>query len=349
MSSNYSLVENGKHCVAVASEVLQDIESGRTEVANSKLISIQRDATVLANEGAKLATRLEAADTHYQKKDAELHQQIGKLGVQENQVKENKKNVETRLAQQQSVLQDKQSRLSQAESDLQAAERKLEKAKKEEKNIQIGSTIGGAVLGLFTGGVGFAIGAAAGAGVGAIVNACRDEEKDARSARNRRSNDVDQAVSAIRSSESEISSHLSEIETLASSIQDLEKQRGKLHDKRSEIKAVIPVLKNSTNFWLLFKQLSEHGENRSLLLKKIVGFASKKDSYKVFQSNASQRVVSTFIESWESIGAIAAEGCSDHMFSIEYACTNCRNACNALPHLRGAEFVCLTCHLALTQ
>ncbi len=220
MTSETSLVEKGNLCLVAASEVLQDFELGRVDLSDNKLKLIEKDAVILAKEADKLALQLEAVDKVYQQKDDELFHQIGKLGIQENEEKQKKMNAEATLRGQQSILQDKESQLCSAESNLQTAERKLREAIKEEKNIQVGATIGGALLGLFTGGAGFLVGAAAGAGIGALVNACRDEEKDARSARNRRRNDVSQAKSAVQSSHSEISSHESLIQILASKIKN---------------------------------------------------------------------------------------------------------------------------------
>ncbi|XP_064406330.1 uncharacterized protein LOC135351288 [Halichondria panicea] len=347
MSSQTSLVEKGKHCVAVASEVLKHNEMGQTVDASSKLVSMQKDAAVLANEAEKLAKRLEAVDDHYQEMDAKLHRQVGQLGMQEETLKTGKKNSESILAGQQSVLRNKESQLSSAESDLQRAEGKLRDAIKEEKSIQIGSAVGGAVLGLFTGGIGLLVGAGVGASIGAIVNACRDEEKDARSARGRRKSDVDSAKSAVQSSENQISSLASQIKDLALQIQRLEQKRQEIHQKRSEIKTAIPVLKNSTQFWLLFKQLSEDGENRSTLLNKIVKKAHERESYEMFQSNGSQSAANTFFEAWKSIEVAAADGFSNHIYSIDYNCVKCSSACKALPFLRGPDFICSICHLAL--
>ncbi len=343
-----SLVEKGKLCVVVTNEVLQDIEQGRTDVADRKLLQLQRDAAVLANEAEKLADLFERIDEHYQEKDAELQGQIGDLGLLEDQEKARRINMETQRAAQQSILQDNQARHRSAEGNLQAAERKLREAEEEEKKIQVGATVAGVVVGLFTGGIGFAIGAAAGASLGAIVNACRDEEKDARSERNRRSNDVNRAASDVRSSESEISSCSAQIATIVSNIQSLQNQRCELHNKTTKIKAAIVILKKSTTFWLLFKQLSQHGEDRTALLRRIVEHANTADDCEVFQSSASERVVNTFIDSWESIAACAAEGCSNHMLSA-IECADCKNECSTLPHLRGMDLVCSTCHLALGQ
>ncbi len=347
MSSQTSLVEKGKHCVAVASEVLKHIKMDQTVDASSKLVSMQKDAAFLANEAEKLAKRLEAVDEHYQEMDAELHRQVGQLGMQEETSKTGKKNSESILAGQQSVLRDRESQLSSAESDLQRAEGKLKDAIEEEKKIQIGAAVGGVVLGLLAGGIGPLVGAVVGGGIGAMVNDIRDEEKDARSARDRCRSGVDRAKNAVQSSENQISSLASQIKDLALQIQRLEQQRQEIHQKRSEIKTAIPVLKNSTQFWLLFKQLSEDGENRCTLLNKIVKKANERESYEMFQSDGSQRAANTFFEAWELIEVAAADGSSNHIYSIDYKCVKCSSACKALPFLRGPDFICSICHLAL--
>ncbi len=331
MSSQTYLVEKGKHCVAVASEVLKHIEMGQIVDANSKLMSMQKDAAVLANEAENLAKRLETVDKHYQEKDAELHLKIGQLGMQEETLKTEKRNSESTLAGQRSVLCDRESKLSSAESDLQKAEGKLKKAIEEEQKIQFGSTFVGALIGLFTGGIGLLVGAGVGASIGAMVNASRDEEKDARSARGCRRSDLDSAKSAVQSSESQVSSLASQINDLAAHIQRLEQQRQEIHKKGAEIRAAIPALKNSTQFWLLFKQLSEYGENRSTLLKKIVEKAYERGSY-ILQCDGSQRATSTFFEAWKSIEVAAADGYFNHIYSID---SNCSSTCKASGVGRG--------------
>ena len=350
MADRLPLVKKGKDCLQVATDILEGIETGDTRDVESKLSLMKQDAKVLTTEADKLTKRLEAVDLFYQEKDADLLQQVGESGVKEKQLNSQKYNVESNLAGQRSVLRDKESQLSSAESDLQTAERKLRNAiDEEEKKIQIGSAVGGAVLGLFTGGVGFLVGAGVGAGIGAIVNACRDEEKDARSARNRRRDDVESARSAIRQSENQISSLQSEISSLSSQIHSLEQQHAQLHKLRDEIKAAIPVVKTSTEFWQMFKLLSEEGDDRTTLLGKIVAMANKKGDYHALQSRASQRTANTFFEAWETIESMASDGATNHMFSIDYTCVQCSSKCNALPHLSGSTFVCYTCHLAIAN
>ncbi len=155
--------------------------------------------------------------------------------------------------------------------------------------------------------------------------AVREKEKSARSARDRCRSDLDNAKSAVQSSESQVSSLASEINRLALDIQRLEQKRQEIHKKRGEIgKAAIPVLQNSTQFWLLFKQLSEDAENCSTLLTKIVNKAHERRTYEILQSNGGQRTTITF-EAWESMGVAAADGYSNHMFSIDYTCVKCKS------------------------
>ncbi len=56
---------------------------------------MQKDAAILANEADKLVLRLEAVDKYYQEMDAELHNQVEQLGVQEERVETQKRNSES--------------------------------------------------------------------------------------------------------------------------------------------------------------------------------------------------------------------------------------------------------------
>lgn len=344
MSNHQALVKKGKNCVAVVKNALDDIANGRGENASKKLSVLKDDGNLLAKEADQLAKRLEAVERFYQDKDAEILREVGNLNRKESDLQNQKSGVESQLAGQRSVLRDNESKMSSAEDSLRDAERKRRNAEEEERNIQIGATVGGAVLGLFTGGLGLLIGAGAGAGIGAIVNACRDEEKDARAAVNRRRSDLDSARSAVSASESRISTIESEIRSLAGRIENLKQQSLQSHKKADQVKAGIILLKKSVEFWFLFKQLSEQGVDRTSLMQKIVSRAVEKENYAALQSRGSQRVVGTFLEAWESMETMAAEGGSAHMLEIEYKCARCNGNYTALPHIDGSKFVCMGCH-----
>ena len=313
-------------------------------MALEKLSSLQREGSFLADAAEQLAKRLEAVEKHYQQKDAEVLRKIGDLGRRENELKLQKSGEESQLAAHRNVLQDNQSRLSSEEDRLRDAERKLKKAQEEEKRIQIGSTVGGAILGALTGGVGLLVGAAAGAGIGAIINDCRREERDARDAVNRRRNDLDSARSDVNTSQGRIFNIQSQISSLTNQIENMKQQRLQLHKKIDEIRPIIAFVKESVNFWLLFKQMSEHGADRTALLQKIVTKVAERGDYQALQSRSSQRIASTFFEAWEELKTTVEQGGPNHLLEIEYRCSRCSTQCTALPHLDGSAFVCNECY-----
>ena len=79
MSGHHSIVKKGKDCIAIAKNALNDISSGREEMAIKQLSALQKDGNFLAEAANELAERLEAVDNHYQGKDEELLRQIGNL------------------------------------------------------------------------------------------------------------------------------------------------------------------------------------------------------------------------------------------------------------------------------
>lgn len=338
-------MKKGKDCVAVAKSTLDDIGSGRGEVAAQRLSALQRDGSSLADAAEELAQRLEAVDKYYQDKDAEVLREIGELHRRESELKNQKIGEEGQLAAHQSQLQDNQNRLSSEEDRLRNAERKLRNAQEEEKKIQIGSTVGGAVLGLFTGGVGLLVGAAAGAGIGAIINDCRREERDARDAVNRRRNDLDNARSAVNASMGRISNVQSQISSLTNQIAHMQQQRDQSHKKLNEIRAMIEFAKKSAHFWRLFKQISVHGVDRTILLQKIVTMAAEREDYRALQSTSSQRIAGTFIEAWEEMETTAEHGGPNHLLEIDYRCSRCSTQCTALPYVDDdSALVCTECY-----
>ena len=343
MSGHHQLlVKKGKDCVAVAKNALDDIGSGRKEMALKKLSALQRDGSLIADAAEQLAERLEAVEKYYQHKDAEVLREIGDLSRRENELKHKKSEEEIRLASHQKVLQDKQDRLSSESDGLRDAERKWRSIKKDEaETVQIGASIGGALFG--------SIGATAGAYVGDIINACKQDPggKDAEDALNRCKAEWDSARSAFNESLRRISNLRLQIMNLGERIERMKSQCLQSQKKLDKIRPLIVLVKQSVNFWLLFKQISEHGVDRTALLQKIVTRAAEKgDDYHqaALQSKSSQNIADTFIKVWEEMEC----GGPNHILLIEYRCSQCSVQCTALPYVNGSEFICTECHSKYT-
>ena len=339
------VVDRGKKCVVEASEVLQDLANGRGKYAQAKLVSLEKDAVELATHAEMLAERLEAVDKFQQEKDAELLRQSGELGRQEEELQAQKKRVDSNLAGQKQVLQDKESKLLSAERTLQIAERELRKETTKKKTTVERCTN----IGVFVSGFIPAIDATDGARIGTIAgriqNFFSESVEDARSHRNRCKEHVDKAKSDVRLSENEIVDFESKMRSLASDVVCIKQKIDDLHRKRDEIKKVIiPIVKEAIKFWHLFRGLSKIGEDRNKILEKIVEKAKKKQN--IFLSRGTQRMTSTFIETWADIEKEAGNA-AGHFVVVDFSCTRCKQRCSELPHLSGSDFVCSTCHLAL--
>ena len=341
MAAELSLVKKGKNCVAVVKSALHDISNGYLEYASTKLHGLRDDSLLLAAEAEKLTKRLETVEKYFIAKEESVHKEIGKLGRREEDLKGEKNIEETRLGKHRSVLRDEQSRLSSAQDELREAERKLDKAQRDAKT----GLVTGAVVGVITFGL---VGAAVGASVAAIVNACKAEVAKAKSNVDRRESDRERARSAVRASENQISSIVSEIDNLEVKISRLKEERLRFHEKAGEIKQDIILIKKSVEFWQLFKQASEHGAGRTSLLEKIVNKANEKGDYRALHSGGSRRVAKTFLEAWEDMESMAEDGGSSHKLAIEFTCAYCRRNCTALPHVDSASrLVCVRCCYAI--
>ena len=352
-SSHHSLVKKGKDCVAIAKDALDDISNGREKMAIKKLSDLQRDSRFLGDAAEQLAGRLEAVDKYYQNEDAEISRKIGELARKESEVQRQRNEEESRLAAHQSVLRDNQDRLFSAEVRLRDAEHKLKKAQEEERKIELACKAGGAIFG---GAPGYVVGA----GIASMINSYRSEERDAHDACNRCFRDLNSASSAVNESQERITTVTSQIVILNKNIDCMKLQSRDLQNKISVTRCFIALAKDSVQFWLLFKQFSEHGVDRTALLQKIVTRAAKtrndkalqstsdkalqSTSDKALQSKSTQRIANTFIDAWEEMETTAECGGQNHILKIKYRCSRCNVQCSALPHLDGSALVCMECH-----
>ena len=315
MHDQQDVVKKGKDCLTVAKNALDDIGSGREEMALRKFSALQTDGRFLADTAKQLAEQLEAANKFYQQKDAEILHEIGELSRRESELKDQKSREEIQLAEYQNVLQDNQIRLCSEENKIQEAEEKLRKAIEREKDVQLKSILGGAVLGLIARKVGVAEGAAAGAGIGVIINNYKKEEKNAQDEVDRCRSELDSARSAVNEGQRRISNIESQIMSLDIQINYIKQQYLQLHTKHlqlpkeiDKVRVLIDLAKRSVTFWLLFEQTSEHGVDHTTLLQNIITMAAETGDY--------QSKGNTFIEAWEQM-TMECKG-SNYIPQIEY-------------------------------
>ena len=289
-----------------------------------------------------LVKRLEPVESHYKRLEEEIMREIGKLGLQEEELNGRIRSTEATLGGHRRQLQDHEEHLRNEKTRLDRARENLERAERKATDARVAGGFLGALFGLFMGPVGVAIGAAAGTGVGHLIEA--DDVRDAEREVSRREKECRSTKDRVRDSENEITSIRSEIVTLKSQIDRLKQTRDAYHRSRDEIKGAIVLLKRAAHFWNEFTIATQEGTRRTDLLQNVVQKAKQKEDLGILKGRGSQAVATSFIEAWEIIHEMAEEGSSNHMFQIDFQCVRCQKSKKALPYTEGNTLLCNNCY-----
>ena len=337
--------KKGSECVAVVKSALADISKGQARKASAKLNKLRKDSACLAEEAEQLATRFQKIEAYYICQEEAIRKEIGELGCNELELTAQKSSEVAQLESNRAILQDNGSKLRSAEGELRDAEEKLKRAKKKKKKKK-GMFGGlGVVVGFAVGGpIGAIVGAGAGVGAADTIGASYGITS-AKERIRRHKNECQIARSAIADSEGKVSSIQTQISKLEERIGELKQKQLTCHGKVDEIKEWIVLLKKSIEFWQLFKQATQHGGNRTSLLKKIIDKANEKGDYRVLLSQGSKRVAKTFLEAWESIESLAIEGASSHLLELQFDCASCIGSYTGLPYVdEKGTLICFQCN-----
>jgi len=183
-----------------------------------------------------------------------------------------------------------------------------------------------------------------GAGLGQVLNELREHEARAQREVDRCRSECSSAESSIRASEQQISSIQSQISSLSSQLTHMKQQRLKYHEEAGKYREAIVFLQDAVHFWLLFKQLSDHGVDRASLLQKIVVKAESKTDLSLLQRDAIKTEAATFLETWEELESMTEDEGSQHMIQMEFKCTKCNGNYTDLPYVKQNEIICKHCH-----
>ncbi len=340
-----AIARKGKDCIAHVNN------TGHADKASLQLATLKEDGADLEAEAQALAGRLEKVEEYHRQQGEDIQQKIGDYGHREEELQRQKSSVESKLSGQRSVLQSNQSRLAEAQSALRSAEQWRRNKEREADNLQYSAMVIGAVVGIFTFGIGTLAGAAtcaaAGAALGSLINELREEEKKAERHLECCRSDRSNAQSSVEASERQIHTIQSEIASISVQIEEMKQQRLRYHRDAGEVKEAIVFVRESIEFWQLFKEASAHGVNRTELLHRIVEKARETSNLQILRNSASQRVTATFMEAWESMESMAAEGGTKNLLQIAFKCTQCDSNHTALPYVKDESFVCTACYSKL--
>ena len=106
---------------------------------------------------------------------------------------------------------------------------------------------------------------------------------------------------------------------LCRDLQDLERQRMQYNSEAEKMKEVVVFLRQASQFWKEFQNISMEGSNRTAVIQRIIRKAKEKHNYlRCLESAGTKKKVMTLFEAWKLIEIKCAEGSAQFTFKLTY-------------------------------
>lgn len=341
-----ALIRRGKQAVKSAFRAHSELQTGQLAKASNTLSDVKIDGIRLAKEAVQLMNRIEATENHIRRKEQALCREIGRLGAEEQTLKDRKRSIEKELERKRSELRDQRQSLEEAEDKLSSAMVERQKAKKNKNKAiaaSVGLGIGGVIFSVATLGLGTPI-AVAGVVVGAVVaDSYADEQKSAEREIEQHRQVIHETESNIESCTKQISQITSSIYSLAQQIEEQQQKAKRYHAERGEMKELIAFVKEAQSYWDEFANATKHGAGRAELIQKLTKKAQEKRWFGFFARRTGKRQAMNFLEAWEDVKTKLESG-SEHLFEIDFECSYCSRTFRSLPYVHNSKLICSACH-----
>ena len=337
MDPDLTVQKLGKNSLIQAREASQLIEQRNVGEAKSALVKAGMGVAKHIHEITKLIERYTAVQDFYKREDDSLTVKIGHIHSRERDARSQKSSTEANLQLQRNELSRHESNLGSARDRLNAAERKRRENNK-------GTAVTGVAAGLLTI---LSFGAAApitaplavGAAAGAFAfDRAADEAK----------NDMRRAECEINDTRRKISNYETVISSLNNTISQLNRDesryredRSRLEKEKGRIKAVIAFLIDAETYGNQYSDTAQACSQRTTLVEKVVSTAEKK-GYSLFDSNGTERILTSFEEAWDAFEEMNEKGQS-YVFTIDFQCSQCNCSRNEFPHVSSEKLICAGC------
>lgn len=320
-----------------ANEASQEIACRNVGEAREALVKAGAGVARHMKEIASLLERYSAVEKFYEAQDERLSTKINDVHSREQSAQSKKSAAEY-------SLQLQKSELSRHESNLDVARHNYEKADKKRKDNNAGTITTGVLAGVagvaafFTFGATAPLAAAAVAGAVAFDKAA-DEAKDRMKMCER---EMDSTRDKIRSTESTISSLSSTISQLQSEEQCYREERQCLQEEKGRIKKVRVFLMDAQVYGENYKIVMKTASDRTAMVKKVVDNAEKR-GYSLFDSQGTERQLSSFEDAWAAFEEMNEKG-ETYVFKVEFSCSRCNCGRNEFPQVSFGQLVCASCY-----
>ena len=332
----------GTDIATAAKEGLQHLKLQNIAQGKHELMKADLGVQTLIPKIAKLLERYSGVQKYYEEEENDLSRKIGVAHTAEREAESQKSATMSRMVQYENELSQNQSYRQSAQNRYSEAERKREE-KETAANVATGAAV---VLGIFTLGLGAP---AAGIGAAAAAAAAVSFSQDAKRAKNERDrydsliDDCNRKISECRSSLSSLSNQLSQH---SSDKQRYTAQRDKLHREKGRLKEVIAFLEAAKTHWSHYSSEAKSCAQTTKETFEIVNKMEKEkeeEHYKLFDSQGSEIVFSSFEDAWDAFEKMNEEG-KAYLFKVSFTCTRCNTSRDEFPQVHNNRLICEKCH-----
>lgn len=332
--------QSGAEFAVCASDASDEIEQRNLSEAQKSLIKAGAGALRHTKEVEKLLERYKAVEVIYKKEEDKLTAKINEAHYQEKQAQSKKLGAEM-------SLQLQKDELRRYENELDRARDEYNEANRRRKDNNAGTVTTGIIAGaaglltIVTLGAAapITVPIAAGATAGAIAfDRAADKAKDDM---HRSEGNISYVKSKISSTDSTIHSLSNEIYSLNREIECYKEKRSVLHNEKGRVIKVIMFLVDAQVYGKKYADITEQCGRRTKLLERLIDTAEKK-SYSLFDSEGTERILSSFEEAWVAFQEMNDKG-ANYVFKVEFECSECSCNRDEFPQVNNGQLICGHC------
>ena len=335
-----TLLKSGEKSLINARRSSQLIEQRKLCEANSALIKAGMGVAKHIHEITQLIERYTAVQKFYMEREDILTKKIGDIHKKEKAAQSKKSSAELELRLQRKTLYLHERNLDSARESLNLAERR-------HKENNMGTVLAGTKAVAATLATLCTLGIAAPITVPLVAEAVEDAI-DFDHAANEAENEMRRAEHEIRDTKHKISDYESAISSLNNTIYQLNRDESRyredrchLEKEKGQIREVIAFLLDAEKYGYEYSDTAQACSQRTTLVKKVVSTAERK-GYSLFDSNGTERILTSFEEAWETFEEMNEKGQS-YVFTIDFQCSQCNCSRNEFPYISSGKLICAGC------
>lgn len=289
LSLGKSALEKSEYCIKTAREAYNILtkeskDEAAIGIVVANLKALKEDGKFLKKSANDVLNKLVSQEGSLNETLQQIQREKQQFEAAVAAANEEKAGAERTLAANQAIVDSSKRHLETAQSEVASAEAEYQrahhKAKKKKKKLR--------------------------AKVGRAVGHRTHAEGRANAAKHnlqRRQAEMQSAQKAVTDTTKTLLDIQSRIQQNEQKIRETQQQADAKHKEIGSVKNSIALLRESTNFWEIFIEVTENARERTASLKRFVELAAAKNNYEILKGDGSVAKATSFLDAWETVAS----------------------------------------------